>query len=428
MSIRAMLLAAIAHGESKIHNFLKSEDTYRCFEALKACGITTNLKESPHSSELTIQGRGGNLRNIQDSQPLKLYLGGSGITTRFLSALLAASPSSKEVYITGDETLRKRPMSPLFKLMEPLFSKPLQISSHHLPFSLTGNFLKGGDITLDAQESSSQFLSAMLMSAPLAREPITIHYTAPLPRASYIFMTCSLMKNFGVMVHHDPQKRYFFVQPAPYHGTSITIETDLSSGSYLLAYAALNKTTLTLTSMPTSSLQGDQAFISLLERMGCVVSRDKEAHNLTIKGPAQLKGGFSINMSFMADQALTLGCLATMANAPITMTHLGGIRHHECDRLEALSYNLKNLNIKVFKTDTTITIHPFSSPHHIPTQPTIISSFKDHRVVMSFAILSSRIPHLMIKDPHTVTKTFPQFFDTLERLGLTFKEVSFYET
>ena len=422
MSMRAMLLAAVAQGRSTIHNLLRSDDTYWCLESLRKCGIDCQL--SHNTNTLHITGAQGTLLPHPHHPPQQLYFGASGCTARFLTALLAASSATEATLLTADASLSARPIAALLSALHQLSSGKLELSSMHLPLALQGKTLLGGTTTLPAG-CSSQFISAVLMAAPLAAKPITLHLTTPPLRPHYIAMSRAMMQRFGVFTDYHGSQKTFHITPQSYKAVDITMEMDLSSACYALAYAALHGTEVTLTDIPHSKLQADGAFVDVLKAMGCTAHFHKLKNQLTVKGPSQLRGGIKVDMSAMADQALTVGFLAPLADAPITLTGLSAIRHHECDRLKALSCHLKALGLKVSTTPSSITITPFPHPHQVKLPTTKLGSYNDHRVVMSLALLASRLPSLVLHNPQAVSKTFPRFFDTLEKLGCSFKKAPF---
>lgn len=469
MSVRALLLGACAHGSTTITNLLRSDDTYWCLESLRRCGVPYELYYDQDSDQTRItflpsgQGlfSGGSAITLPPpkdttsaeaaTEPLPLHLGASGITARLLLALSATTPGPA-IRFTADPSLCARPLAPLLNSLHELSidRDPGDTGSHgsntatpeltssyladhlrsqqSLPLELPARttYLRGGAVTLE-DSPSSQFLSALMLAAPLMIRPTTISVTQRPYGTGYIAMTQSMMELFGAEIsttqHHKGYK--IIVIPSGYRAPHqpITLEPDLSSGGYLLAYAALHRQIITLRDIPTNSHQGDMALTRVLELMGCKISRDLQQKTLTLSPPPMLRGGFTIDMSEMADQALTVAVLALVADGPITMTHLHRLRYHECDRIAAIIDNLKALGLPPTRSSSqqgTLTIVPPENPDTFSPPPVTLKGFEDHRVVMSFAVLASRYSTIKISGPQLVTKSFPGFFQCLELLGCTY--------
>lgn len=403
-SNRALILSACAHGRSLITGLLKSDDTYWCIEALKNLGIEIGeLKEG----QFEIFGTAGKFSNPKDP----IFIGAGGTIARFLPGVIAASTSEANFVLEADRSLSSRPISPLVSSLRKIGAEISYLgNTETLPISIKAQGLKGGEILLPGNVSS-QYLSGLLMSAPLAKDNTTIKMTSEIVQPLYVSMTVSTMESFGVQVQVSDDLSCYRVAPSSYQPCDYTIEADVSSAGYMFALAAITNQTITVKNINPTTLQPDLKLLEILERMGCHITRNP--NSVTITGPSALKGGFTVSLKDFSDQTLTLGCIASQCDQPIKITDVGHIRKHECDRLEALKDGLARLGIESILTHDTVEILPGK------LKPALIDSHDDHRVAMSFAILGAVCPNISIDNPSCVAKTFPDFFEKLEILGFT---------
>jgi 3-phosphoshikimate 1-carboxyvinyltransferase len=209
---------------------------------------------------------------------------------------------------------------------------------------------------------------------------------------------------------HNELLDLFEIKPQVYTARTLTLEADASSSCYALAYAALTGGHVLVTNLPAHTNQPDIGMLELFERMGCHVR--KSAAGVELWGTQQLKGGFTVSMKEMSDQALTLAAMAPFADAPITITDVGHIRNHECDRIRAMCESLGRLGITVVEHEDGMTIYP-GTP-----RAGILPTYDDHRMAMSLALIGSRMAGIRLLDPGCVSKTYPSFFEDMEKLGL----------
>ncbi len=253
---------------------------------------------------------------------------------------------------------------------------------------------------------SSQFLSGLLMALPYSRDVTTVEVRGTLVSQPYVTMTLAVMESFGVRVDNRKFRR-FDVSPAHYHGRNYAIEPDASAASYFFAMAAITGGTITVEGLGGTSLQGDLAFVDILEYMGCSVNRDAE--RTTVTG-GQLRA-VDVDMNALSDTVMTLAVIALFAGGVSRIRNVAHIRHKESDRIAALATELRKLGAEVDELPDGLVINPPSNDrlHGAP-----IATYDDHRMAMSFAIAGLRIPGVTILDPGCVAKTYPGFWEDVE--------------
>ncbi|MED4080300.1 3-phosphoshikimate 1-carboxyvinyltransferase [Halalkalibacterium halodurans] len=398
---RALIISALANGDSMLTGMLKSDDTYWCIQALKRLGVQINVQGETTS----IRGIGGQWKSSS------LYIGAAGTLARFLLGALAISRSGNWE-IEASQSMSKRPIEPLVGVL-----RELGATIHYLrregfyPLSIHGNGLAGGTVRLSGQ-MSSQYISGLLIAAPYADTPVTITVQGNIVQHSYVFLTLHLMKTFGANVEYDQQLQTIIVQPTPYTCQDIDLEADASTACYFLALAALTKGRIRLNNLTASTTQPDLHMLTVFEKMGCTVTRGSSF--IELEGVSQLKGGFQISMNEMSDQALTLAAIAPFADGPITITDVEHIRYHESDRIAVICEALTRLGIQVDEFEDGLTVYP-GTP-----KPTLhpLSTYDDHRVAMSLSLIGTKVKGLRLNDPGCVAKTCPSYFQLLEQLGI----------
>lgn len=399
---RALLIAALARGESILNGILKSDDSYWCLDALKKLGITTEIKDD----QVRLEGCAGRWKNRNG----ELFIGSAGTIARFLPGALAVSPEGSWL-VDGTDQLRNRPLEPLIQALRELGAEIEYVTDHRgLPLKVSGQTLKGGQVQI-AGNVSSQFLSGLLMASSYAQGPVNIRVTNGLVQPSYIEITLQLMEQFGAKVERFGQMEAFTVYPTGYAGRRLTLEADASTACYFLSLAALTGGTIRITNVGYHSAQPDAKFIDVLEKMGCRC--EKGEHFLQVTGPEKLRGGFAVDMKPMSDQAITLAALAPFADGPIRVYNVPHIRKHESDRIAVICEALKRLGANVQEFADGFEIRPGNR-----LQGTLLDPHDDHRQAMVFALLGTKIPGVRISDPGCVSKTCPTFFSILASLGV----------
>ncbi len=394
---RALVCAGLAEGTSVVRGALRADDTEAMVEGLAALGVEVEAE----ADRLTVRGCGG--RPTIDAAIVDARL--SGTTSRFLLPMAALGAGTTRV--DGGLGLRARPMAPSIDALRALGAHVAEVGAPgHLPVELRAGPLAGGAVSLGG-EASSQFLSGLLLSGPAMRSGLVVHLTGDLVSRPYVDMTVAVMGAFGVRVEH-PDERTWTVAPQTYSAVTYDVEPDASAASYFLAAAAIAGGSVTVEGLSVPSLQGDLAFVDLLERMGARVTRD--GAGTTVHGTGALRG-IDADLSQISDTAQTLAVVAAFADGPTRVRGIGFIRHKETDRIGAVVSELRRAGIDAEAEPDGFVVRPGR------VRPATIETYEDHRMAMSFALLGLRAPGIRIADPGCVAKTFPGFWQVLHELS-----------
>ena len=403
---RALTIAAVADGASILRGALISDDTRVARAALERLGIKVAYDDGAFS----VHGRGG-----QFNDPgAPLFLGNSGTATRFLTAMmtLAGFPST----ITGNERMQERPIADLLAALGQLGA---EVSSERgngcPPVRIGATRLQGGRATVSGA-ISSQFLSALLMAAPYAREDVALKVQDTLVSVPYVDLTLDIMARFGVEVEHDDYRLFRIPGRQVYAARDYVIEGDASSASYFWGLAALLGQGMCVTNVPPDSVQGDTRFLQALARMGCTVSRRQGWH---VAGPQQLQALGDIDLNALPDAAMTVAVLAAFCHGETRLCNLANLRVKETDRLRALATELRKIGAAVTELPDGLHIHGNPAALHGAD----IDTYDDHRMAMCFGMAGARLPGMRIREPDCVAKTYPGFWDDLRRVGIPVKQV-----
>lgn len=398
---RALVIAALAEGTSQIDGILKSNDSYWCIDCLTMLGVKVDIE----GESARIEGCGGSWPN----QSGELYVGAAGTAARFLPGALAAG--SGVWTLTGSKRMSERPMAPLLDALTSLGAHfEFLRADRCLPFTLEARGLHGGDAVLPGS-TSSQFISGLLLSAPYAKEPITIHIDGEVVQRDYVEMTLDMMRAFGATLQESDNGQSIMIPTGKYRARSILLEPDVSTCCYFWALAALTAGRIRTEGINAASTrQPDIEMLNVLERMGCTVVRGNDF--VEVQGTKQLKGGFTISMKSWSDQTLTLAAMAPFVDGPITLTDAAHIRHHECDRIAAICSELRKLGIQIDEYHDGLTVYP---GHPVPT---LLDSHDDHRMAMALSLIGAKVGGIRIGDPGCVSKTCPDYFDRMAALGI----------
>ncbi len=398
---RALLLAALSDGEVKLDDILLSDDSRHFIQCLRDLGFFVFLQEEIR--RIRIRGCGSRL----PKQEAEIYVGSAGTAARFLTALLGLAGGS--YHLDASAQMRKRPMKPLLAALESLGCRvSYDEKEGYFPFTLYSDGLTGSEVTVNIDDSS-QFLSALMMAAPLLQRDFTIHVTGR-HGFSYIEMTAEMMRRFGAEVIRPDESTFRIPALSAYKSGSYLIEPDVSAACYFYAMAAISGGTALVPGVHADSIQGDIAFLDLLCRMGCHYEDSRDGIILTGPAGGHLHG-IDADMHAFSDQALTLAAIAPFADSPVTIRGISHIRLQECDRIEAILTNLRRMGIRTeCSADDVLTIFPG------PVQPARIETFGDHRAAMAFAVTGLRSPGITILDPLCCRKTFENYFDLLDHI------------
>ncbi|MBQ9334219.1 MAG: 3-phosphoshikimate 1-carboxyvinyltransferase [Lachnospiraceae bacterium] len=412
---RAMLIAALANGESTLKGALLSGDSRVFIECMRRLGIDISETAIPDNTgdqdgyaevdltgnvDLKVKGCAGRLPASAD-----LNVGSAGTAARFLTAALGVSHGT--YHIDSSDQMRKRPMEPLLNALTELGCDiEFDAETGHFPFTLSSVGFGKDRINIDISDSS-QFLSALLISSVLSDHDIRIDVTGS-HGMSYVEMTCAMMSGFGVSVY-APGHFYSIRSGQKYTGRTFDIEPDASAAAYFYAMAPVLGIEIGVKGIHRDSIQGDLQFVRALIDMGCT-GTETEKGMLVGPPPDGVIHGIDIDMSAFSDQAITLACVAVFADSPTTIRGVGHIRKQESDRLSGIATELGRMGIHTDMTDDSITIYP-SEP-----QPATIRTYDDHRMAMGFTLIGLRSPGIVIDNPGCCSKTFENYYTVLENL------------
>lgn len=397
---RALIIAALAEGETTLVSPLHSDDTERMRECIAALGADV---VEPEKGRLVIRGSGGKFQ--APAEPL--FAGNSGTTIRFLTAAAALAPAGAKVLLDGNARMRERPIQDLVDALNQLGVGAKSLRANGCPpVELPGGGIAGGRCRV-AGGISSQYLSALLIAAPLAKNDVTIDVEGDLVSKPYAEITLDVMRAFGVEVKNESYQTFHIPAGQCYQGRTYAIEPDASNATYFLAAAALTGGTVTVEGLGTTSIQGDARFVDVLEQMGCRVSQ--EADRFTVTGPKRLKP-INIDLEAMPDTAQTTAVLAAFADGESVIEGIGNLRVKETDRIAAVAIELGKMGVSVEEGRDFWRITPPAGGLH----GAAIDTYDDHRMAMSFAVAGLAVPDVVINDAGCVAKTFPSFWTLWE--------------
>ena len=414
---RALLLATLADGVSTLRDVLFSDDSRHFLKCIQDLGFETTVDEP--SRIITVKGLGGAVPLREAHQ----YVGSAGTAARFLTAYLGVSEGV--YHMDASEQMRRRPMAPLLNSLRELGCEiEYKGAEGHFPFTIRSHGFCKDRITVNIDESS-QFLSALLIASSLSKQDFVTSMEGTHGMA-YISMTVKMMEQFGVKttplyycngntdshdcvgcINNTQPYAYRIIAGQHYRAMDYQIEPDVSAACYFYAMSPLLGIPVLVNHVHFDSLQGDVAFIQVLEQMGCSVC-DTEP-GILINPPADSHfRGVTVDMSSFSDQAITLAALAPFADSPTTITGIGHIRHQESNRIAAIVTELGKMGIRCEESESSITIFP-GSP-----KPSTVETYDDHRMAMGFSLIGLRSPGIVIDNPDCCRKTFEEYFDVLD--------------
>ncbi|MCP4248316.1 MAG: 3-phosphoshikimate 1-carboxyvinyltransferase [bacterium] len=398
---RALVIAALADGPSRLTGVLPADDTRHMIECLRALEIDLTFDEQ-HCT-VDVRGCGGQI----PTDRADLYCGNSGTTMRFCTALAALGMGTYR--LDGTQRMHERPIGELVDALRSLGGRfEYHGSDGYPPLTVHAAGLNGGRVVFSAPPSS-QMISGLLMAAPFARGDLFIEVRRQLVSAPYVTMTLAVMQAFGVETVAQIEEggaRFIVAESQRYRGREYAIEPDASNASYFLAAPAVAGGQLAVQGLGQASVQGDVKFVDVLEQMGCRV--DRGSTWLTVHGPSSERPlrGIDVDLNDMPDMAQTLAVVALFAEGPTRIRNVANLRLKETDRLAATAHELDRLGATVEIHADGLTIHP---PGRVI--PSAIDTYDDHRMAMSFALAGLAVEGIVINDPGCVSKTFPDFFD-----------------
>ena len=402
LSNRALLLSALAQGTTTITNLLKSDDTRHMLNTLKQLGIKYTLSED--KTECTVVGNAGAISCLE---PQELFLGNAGTAMRPLCAALCLG---KGTYVlTGEPRMKERPIGHLVNALRQAGANiDYQENDGYPPLRINANGLEGGEVSIDGT-ISSQFLTALLMAAPLSRHDMKITIIGELVSKPYIDITLHMMQIFGVDVVNDAYKTFTVKSGQVYKSVdTFMVEGDASSASYFLAAAAIKGGTVKVTGIGKNSIQGDIRFVDVLEQMGAKVEWGETYVSVT-KNTLQ-----AIDMDFnhIPDAAMTIATTALFAKGTTTLRNIYNWRVKETDRLYAMAKELRKVGAEVEEGEDYLKITPPKQLKHAA-----IDTYDDHRMAMCFSLLALDKASVTINEPECTAKTFPNYFEVFKSIS-----------
>lgn len=407
LSNRALLLAALAHGTTEVTNLLDSDDIRHMLNALKSLGV--NYELSSDKTVCTITGVGGAF-NWQNG--LSLFLGNAGTAMRPLAAALCLKGQQEaEVVLTGEPRMKERPIKHLVDALIQVGANVQYLEQEgYPPLAIRNTGLQGGKVQIDGS-ISSQFLTALLMAAPLAEGDMEIQIMGELVSKPYIDITLAMMKDFGVTVENQNYQTFIvkgnqsYISPKRY-----LVEGDASSASYFLAAGAI-KGNVKVTGIGKNSIQGDRLFADVLEKMGAKITWGEDF----IQAEQAPLHGVDMDMNHIPDAAMTIATTALFAEGETVIRNIYNWRVKETDRLSAMATELRKIGAEVEEGVDFIRIQPLALAQF---QAAEIATYNDHRMAMCFSLIALSNTPVTILEPKCTAKTFPTYFSEFEKLSI----------
>lgn len=392
---RAIFLASLASGKSLIKNALRSRDTNATIEICKSFGA--EIQEDENNLEVI---------GIDKFETTDLIVNASNSGTSIRIAAAVAALREGKTVLTGDESLKKRPMKPLLDALESLGAK-CSSNDGKPPLTISGR-MRGGEVSIPGNVSS-QFISALLVAAPLTEKGVALNISSDLVSKPYLDATIITMKKFDVKVKVLDQYKKYKIEPQQYKYATITIPSDFSSVALLLSAAVLVGRDLTVKASVGNLAQGDEAIIDILRRLGVDVSMD--SNTITVKSPEKLRGG-KFDLSNSPDLLPPLSILALKSEFPMELYNVRHARFKETDRIAILARELQKLGINVTEKEDGLILGPPKEPRGAS-----LNSENDHRLFMAFCIAAMYVGGCTVSDSDSVDVSYPSFISDMSRTG-----------
>lgn len=400
VSNRAILIAALAKGESTLRGVLGSDDIDVMARAFEQMGARIDRD----GDRWTITGVDGSPK----VPPTTIDVNASGTAARFLTAVLPLVPGV--VKLDGTARMRQRPIADLLDALGLLGAKVRAEHGNGCPPVVSeGPSMLGGEVTIDARKSS-QYVSALLQVAPYFVREFGLHLRDNvLVSRPYVDLTLSVMRDFGANAGFRHDGSLFVNHNARYVGRDYRIEPDASSAQYMFVAAAIVGGRVRVSDLPGDSGQADMGVLDVLTQMGCVVERGSD--HVTLIAPKASLRAVDVDMNRMPDAVLGVAVAALFCDGTTQIRNVGNLRIKESDRLAALETELRKLGADAHAGPDSLSITP---PKRL--QGAVIDTYDDHRMAMAFALAGLRVQGVSIRDPHCVSKSWPGFFEVLAQL------------
>jgi 3-phosphoshikimate 1-carboxyvinyltransferase len=399
---RALIVAGLAEGESRLHKFLECEDTVHTMLALRHMGV--NL--SGAGDTVIVRGTGGMF--APGAEAKEIFLGNSGTSFRLLLAVFALARG--RFLLSGTPRMHRRPVGDLVAALKSL---GVDVSCTEVegfpPVALRAAGIRGGRVQMPGSRSS-QFISALLLAAPYAEKGIEIEVTGNLVSRPYVDLTVEAMERFGISVVREGYHYFRVIPGRAYQARDYVIEGDVSSASYFWAAAAVTGGSVTTTNVyPDTTHQGDIGFLSILEQMGCTIERGPD--RVAVRGGRLT--GVEVDLGRMPDMVPTLAAIAAFAEGDTAIRNVAHLRDKESDRLRAVALEWRRLGIAVKELADGLVIPGGTRP-----SGAVVDPHDDHRLAMALAVLGLRTPGVKIREEQCVSKSFPDFWKHWDGLGM----------
>lgn len=399
MTNRALLMAALSDGTTNLKGILFSDDSRHFLSSLQALGFQVTYSEADCSASVT--GLGGAIPKKTGS----IHVGSAGTAARFLTAMLALSDGEYE--ILASEQMEKRPMLPLFEALASMGAEFTYLKEEgHLPVRVKGSNAKVTQVSIDISKST-QFLSALLMTAPMLKNGLHIHILSEKTDGAYVRITRSMMEQFGCQAVYDGHD-YDIAGGQAYHAGNYVVEPDVSAACYFYAMAAVTGGSAVVRHVHPGLMQGDMKFLDVLEQMGCHVEDTKEGIRVT--GNSDGLQGIDVDMNDFSDQTMTLAAIAPFARGTTHIRNVAHIRLQESDRMAAILHNLESMGIRCRQEGDGLVIEPGS------VRACEMETYEDHRMAMAFSLPGLLVDGIVIQNPMCCRKTFEGYFDVLDEI------------
>ena len=393
-SVRALLLAAMTRGTTIVRNCLDADDTRYAFEALKTLGFDAS---GTVNREVSIGER-----RTMSANEVPIFVGNAGTAMRFFTGWLAFTPG--RFLLHGEERMHDRPIGDLVEVLLQIGAEVEYVEKEgYPPLRIRGKKMRGGfDVTISA-ETSSQFVSALMLGGTTLPDGITLRI-AQIASGPYIDITADILQTFAAHVERDGN--VIRVRAGHLERDEYTVEGDYSSASYWFAAAAATKGTIRVRGLAIPTAQGDAGFVDILAKMGCTV--DVREDEITVTGPETLRGG-TFDCNATPDIVPTLAAIAPLASSAVEIVNVANLRVKESDRLATVTSELRALGATVEERPDALLIHPGWND-----APATIETHNDHRIAMAFAIAGLARGNVTIAKEQVVSKSYPRFWRTLD--------------
>jgi 3-phosphoshikimate 1-carboxyvinyltransferase len=394
-SVRALLLAAMAEGTTTVTNCLDADDTRYALEALRTLGFDIS---GSFQRELYIGPR-----KTMSANETPIFVGNAGTAMRFFTGWLAFTPG--RFLLRGEERMHERPIGDLVAVLQQIEAEVEYVEKEgYPPLRIRGKKMRGGfDVTISA-ETSSQFVSALMLGGATLRDGITLRIST-MASGPYIDITSDILTTFGANVTRDGN--VIHVRSGRLERAEYRVEGDYSSASYWFAAAAATRGTMRVRGLAVPTAQGDAGFLDILKAMGCTVDVGEE---IAVTGPETLRGG-TFDCNETPDIVPTLAAIAPLASSPVEIVNVANLRVKESDRLATVTSELRALGATVDERPDSLLIQPGWGD-----TPATAETHNDHRIAMAFAIAGLARGNVTIAKEQVVTKSYPRFWRTLDEV------------